>query len=31
MKKKKIKGYCRKKMIFKSGITKIFDDTSLFT
>ncbi len=30
MKKRKIKGYCKKKMKFRSGITIIFDDTELF-
>lgn len=30
MKKRKIKGYSKKKMKYKSGITIIFDDTELF-
>lgn len=30
MKKRKIKGVCKKKMKFLSGITIIFNDTELF-
>ncbi len=30
MKKRKIKGICKKKMKFFIGITIIFDDTELF-
>lgn len=30
MKKRKIKGYCKKKIKLFSGITIIFDDTELF-
>lgn len=30
MKKKKIKGYCKKKMKFLSGVFNLFDDTELF-
>lgn len=30
MKKKRIKGYSKKKMKYKSGITILFDDKELF-
>lgn len=30
MKKRKIKGYCKKKMKFKDWIMVLFDDTELF-
>lgn len=30
MKKRKIKGYCKKKMKFLRGIFALFDDTELF-
>lgn len=30
MKKKKIKGYSKKRVKYKSGITILFDDTDLF-
>lgn len=30
MKKRKIKGYCKRKMKFKGGFVVIFDDTELF-
>ena len=30
MNKRKIRGYCKKSLRYKSGITIIFDDTELF-